>query len=277
MSHFAVLVSVPDGKTLEEVMLPYHEFECTGIEAYIKNVDITEEVRKNGLEYHGLEDRTVTNEDQIDITGKHKYGYAVVVDGQIVKAVDRTNPNKKWDWYVVGGRWDLYIWINQGTKRQFDFDAARDRILYKMIEKYRKFHTARRVVSVTPEDIESAKKLLDGRWKENKTAHKLYSDPAELAFDKKAFNAIDDHFWSLDDAELMHMTKKEYRSRYKYDALVHSFIDLAGNWIERGDMGWFGMCNNENEDAYSGEHGKFWEFIRSLPDDTMLYVVDCHI
>ena len=34
-----------------------------------------------------------------------KYGYIVIdADGNAVKAIDRTNPNAKWDWWVFGGR-----------------------------------------------------------------------------------------------------------------------------------------------------------------------------
>lgn len=48
MSHFTVLVmgkDVTDEDALEKLMLPYHEFECTGINEYIQDVDQTEEAR----------------------------------------------------------------------------------------------------------------------------------------------------------------------------------------------------------------------------------------
>lgn len=36
----------------------------------------------------------------------HKYRYSVINDaGEVVKAVRRTNPNAKWDWWVIGGRY----------------------------------------------------------------------------------------------------------------------------------------------------------------------------
>ena len=33
----------------------------------------------------------------------------VDASGEVIKIVDRTNPNKKWDWYQVGGRWTGYF------------------------------------------------------------------------------------------------------------------------------------------------------------------------
>lgn len=48
MSHFTVAVITEDGqdKSLENALAPFHEFECTGQEKYIEELDITEEARK---------------------------------------------------------------------------------------------------------------------------------------------------------------------------------------------------------------------------------------
>jgi hypothetical protein len=40
-----------------------------------------------------------------DLGDEHKYGYALVDGGRVVQLVRRTNPDKKWDWYQIGGRW----------------------------------------------------------------------------------------------------------------------------------------------------------------------------
>lgn len=53
MSHFRVIAALPpdaDKDALERVMLPYHEFECTGIEAHIVDVDILPKLRKEYAE-----------------------------------------------------------------------------------------------------------------------------------------------------------------------------------------------------------------------------------
>ncbi len=42
----------------------------------------------------------------LDRSEKHKYGHVLVdSSGNVVRCVDRTNPNAKWDWWVVGGRY----------------------------------------------------------------------------------------------------------------------------------------------------------------------------
>jgi hypothetical protein len=53
---------------------------------------------------------TVKPGEEIDLTEKHKYGYCLVDEnGDVIKTVDRTNPNKKWDWYQIGGRWNGFF------------------------------------------------------------------------------------------------------------------------------------------------------------------------
>ena len=46
----------------------------------------------------------------LEMDGKHKYGYAQLEQsGEVHKIVDRTNPNRHWDWWVIGGRWSGYV------------------------------------------------------------------------------------------------------------------------------------------------------------------------
>jgi hypothetical protein len=54
-------------------------------------------------------------------TGKHKYGYAELNEqGEVVKVIKRTNPNSKWDWYALGGRWNGFLklksFVNSGNR-----------------------------------------------------------------------------------------------------------------------------------------------------------------
>lgn len=126
MSHFTVLVV---GENPEAQLAPYHEFECTGRDdQYVIDVDVTEEYQKEfeeqtataieeGETPESAEDfvdswygtKVVFDESEIDRDGKHKYGYVLVKDGKIAKAIRRTNPNAKWDWYQLGGRWNGYF------------------------------------------------------------------------------------------------------------------------------------------------------------------------
>lgn len=95
MSHFTVLVPAKDEAELEAKLLPYHEYECTGIEQYIEFVPANMKELNDDFAKYG-NGRTF-DEFVADWSGYTKNEQGIY--GRI------TNPNKKWDWWVVGGRW----------------------------------------------------------------------------------------------------------------------------------------------------------------------------
>src|ERR1043165_1149323 len=154
MSHFTVLVI---GSNIEQQLHPFHEFECTGIsDEFVVDVDITEEVQSDieeqgslekGLEWaYCLSNKVVSDENQVDRDGAHKFGYAVVRDGKLIKAVNRTNPNEKWDWYQVGGRWSGFFLLKDGSRadqalfKDIDIKGMRQEAENKATERYNNAH-----------------------------------------------------------------------------------------------------------------------------------------
>lgn len=52
----------------------------------------------------------ILSNEKPDIEGKHKYRYAIKDEKEeVIKIVRRTNPNSKWDWYQLGGRWNGFF------------------------------------------------------------------------------------------------------------------------------------------------------------------------
>lgn len=48
----------------------------------------------------------MTAASSVDRADRHKYGHIVVDEaGNVIRCIDRTNPNAKWDWWQVGGRY----------------------------------------------------------------------------------------------------------------------------------------------------------------------------
>ena len=55
----------------------------------------------------------------------------------------------------------------------------------------------------------------------------------------------------------------------------YAFVTPDGEWVERGEMGWFGVGSNEmNKDEWDV---KFKEYLKKLDKDIILTQVDCHI
>jgi hypothetical protein len=274
MSHFTVLVAAKDGKELEQRLAPFQENNmCTCPEEYLEWIDSTDEVLKDyerRLELSEKYDSFNFTEDTSLEEFNEKWGdYTEYEPG---KFGYRENPQRKWDWWTVGGRWAGAIFgdamatpnlIATGRRSgkdsvfvgAVDFDVLRKRQAERAMDEWDNwleyaspYLDGRAPSSLSDEDVREIAKSIN----ENLSEEKL---DAFLWFEPKGLN-------------------REQYVQAAYDkALTFAFVDTEGNWFERGNMGWWATVSNEdvNYDA------RFWAFIEALPDDQRLWVVDCHI
>jgi len=302
MSHFTVLVIGPDH---EKQLQPFHEFECTGTnDEFVQNIDRTDEIResiegeetleaiRSALDDYGLGDKIVEDESDANIEGQdclHKYGYAVVKDGKLIKAIDRTNPNKKWDWWQVGGRWSGMYKLKAGAsgalgrrsfldkgpderaghadimrKGDIDFEAMRNKAGQEAAAAWDKASAA--AAGETWESWESVRDRLKPNYD---AAREVYHGQPALARVKTAF----DNPWDSVDEYLI--PREAYIARQRDRAITTFAVLKDGQWFERGEMGWWACVTGDiGQDAWNR---KFNELVDDLPDDTVLTLVDCHI
>lgn len=292
MSHFAVLVPAKDRDTLERILLPYHEYECTGIEEYTVLLDETDEIKKDYEEYGDGK----PFDEFVEGWTNAKPG----ADGRYYR---RTNPNAKWDWWLVGGRWTGILRlksleaveragngepglmtdknkdpllvdfadvgdINWSSMRDDGFAEAKAR-WQTYQDAAGKADTIIAVGNVPPAITERATKRhseTSGRW----TTEYL---TRLFLIDKILSNDHDMHvFHDRDDMEL---SEDAFDAKFKPRAIAYAFVDLEGGWNQRGEMGWWGMDDPERGTPDYDEI--FWQFIESLPSNQRIYVVDCHI
>lgn len=306
MSHFTVLVI---GENPEEQLAPFHEFECTGIDdQYIQDVDRTEEVisefeeHKESFpdiatfidEYYGKE--SVYDERDIDLKEKHKYGYAIIKEEggvkSLVKCIRRTNPNKQWDWYVLGGRWTGFFKakeavsefasigeksfmgrsaetgrIDQALKGDIDFDGMRDEAMKRAEEEY---DFAMSVIGDTP--VHEPWKSIGASLNYSEQARTHYhSQPRVIAW--KENKEVSERLGWSSSADDFLISRDEYVSNAVNGAACTFAVIKDGKWYERGHMGWWGAVSDE-KDNWSQEFSKL---IDSVSDETLLSVYDCHI
>jgi len=187
MSHFTVLVVAKDEEELERKLLPYHEYECTGIEEFTEWIDHHDEVVDkfdNGEDYDGnkFSDLYETlDEFAEDWDGWRKHE----VTGRFGR---QTNPNSKWDWWTVGGRWNGGLETKDGQEVNIAYASELD-------------------------------------------CTNLY--------------------------------------------VPFAFIDAEGEWHQKGEMGWFAMVDDSK--GTQGYEGLFIEKMKALPEDAVVFLVDCHI
>ena len=204
------------------------------------------------------------------------------------------NPNAKWDWYQVGGRWTGFFKVKDGIScvvgkpgvfgRQPE-PGYSDVCLKKYvdIEGMRKDYSEK--ANKLYDDLESATEGIEKpEWKSFKELCEKYPADKDIAEVRKEYwdnpfvvaaSKSNDYFQWIDDDKEMFMTREEFVNRYCNRNICTFAVVKDGKWYERGEMGWWACVSNEKDDAAWGEEWN--KLFADLPDDTLLTIVDCHI
>lgn len=267
MSHFSVLV-VGD---VDHELAPFHEFECTGEDdEFVIDDDVTGD-------YEGLTLQDVLDEgfkpvnfgQEPDTEDEHKYGYVLLdQEGGFSKVVNRTNPNRKWDWYVLGGRWSNFLVLKNGNradsakKSEIDFQAMRQNAAVAAAEKYDKFTS-----------------IVAGR--EFTFWHDILSSVSDMDKAREIYHAnpvvkdLAEYFGPFTNFSEFKASKEEFIKAAEDRACATFAAVKDRSWSEKGEMGWFGMSDDK---MTQGEwNAQLSKMIDELPDDAVISIVDCHI
>jgi hypothetical protein len=295
MSHFVVLVA---GEDHDALLRPFHEFECTGEDdQYVQDLDITEAFLKDMEEQNAQcvkeGEKPFTALEFLDYWHSYttiplgvdpktcaeaKYGYVVVDEkDELVKVVNRTNPNAKWDWYVVGGRWSGLLptkdgrRVDEATKGEIDLQAMLSGGIDEAMRRYDQLKpivdehgwiTSEQAREQAGDDHEKLRDIYHGQPAKDLLLAKL----TEITGD--SFAAFGFNF---DDLLL---DREGYEKRRIQANVTFAFLDDEG-WFERGEMGWFACVSDEKD---KGDWFDIWmERWNRLDDDAVIRAVDCHI
>lgn len=185
------------------------------------------------------------------------------------RLIKHTNPNAKWDWWTIGGRWSNKLKLKAGghadsaMKRNIDIAGMRDAAGAAALARWE------RAAALTGGAAWEAWDLIRDRTEGIDVARALYNaQPAVIAL--RADNR--DPFFNLDQ---FLAPKDRYVQEARDSAIATFAVVRNGEWAEKGSMGWFGCASNEMPQS---EWNKlFNDMLDGLPDDTRLTVVDCHI
>lgn len=226
--------------------------------------------------YYGA--KPVLHGSRPDLSSEHKYGYLLLDQvGEVVKLIDRTNPNSKWDWWQVGGRYSKRLLLKNGARvdsaRKGDVDwptmerdsATNANHEWVAVRAILSQHPAvtpwADVRDKYPDDIERARKEYD-------------EQPGARAF--REFNEANDYKYGfMEGPDRYICEQKEYVQRAVDGAYTMFAFVKDRKWQERGEMGWWAHVSNEKDP--NAWNSTFREFLQSLGDDELLTVVDCHI
>ena len=168
------------------------------------------------------------------------------------------NPESKWDWYSVGGRWGGELKIKKSKVKEYGSDTV-DEALKGDID-------WAAMNSIEPEQRERAKRF----WKYY-VMEEPYPGTEEEKRDELGFIMYKPEYY-LKRYKTIEGYLKSISTWY-----LRAVLDDDGEWHEVGQMGWFG-CSSESEDEDAKWEDEFYDrFIKPLPEDAMLTVIDCHI
>jgi hypothetical protein len=212
--------------------------------------------------------------DNPDYEGFHKFGWVRVNEaGDVVAVIDHTNPNSKWDWWVIGGRWGSLLPLRDGTTADYaalgdiDFEGARAEARMKAFQDFSAWETITEELG-RPGSLEECQEMMKEEGRE--AAYTFYASQPAI---KKFYAENPRNFYC--PVREYGFDSDAYVDREVRKVLVPYAIVKDGQWFQRGEMGWFGSSSNEMEfDEWS-------TFVNStlfdLPSETMITVVDCHV
>lgn len=199
------------------------------------------------------------------------------------------NPNAKWDWWVVGGRWTGYFKPKAGASGTLGRSGAFgnqpdngwvDVIKYGDVDfEAMKNHEAKQA----NEHFDKIEAIVQGmdipHWATIREKHGDDIDAARNEYNShpiiKGFNQAGFYHFGTEPSEEYGQGREVYVEKCRNQTAVPYAILKDGVWYQKGEMGWFGMSSNEmTQDEWNSE---FWKLLDTLDPDTLLTLVDCHI
>lgn len=187
------------------------------------------------------------------------------------------NPDAKWDWWQIGGRWKNVFLVPESVDLSIPGSVFES-------QEVNASSGCRWVFGARKSDIQWTK------------MHKLFLDIHRDAFQKlkkwffkgiepegkspTMFKREDGIYKLYDLVYIKSDTLNDYIQRVgvnpgiRFPCNTYAFIDATG-WHGFGDMGWFGIDNNKKDNACWNDEVD--AFIASVPDDHFLVSVVCHI
>lgn len=216
------------------------------------------------------------------------------------------NPDSKWDYWRIGGRWSGYFVADEalvdiispkkhwdgptweqypgrtvcdgGRKRSLDFAAMRDFAADAANERYDTYErlvTEHGATGKPWSHFTGLVDVVDGYTIER--ARRQYHDQPIVAAHERLSNDKKIVGWGDCLIEEFLPPREEYVQQARNAAVpAYALVTLTGEWVAPGRMGWFGM-SSDGAGEREGYRGAVSKYLDELKPDTWLVVVDCHI
>ena len=176
------------------------------------------------------------------------------------------NPNAKWDWWEIGGRWEGELTTKPGVSPA-DIIIGEPGVFGPADNAYTREGGRLGCDGCRKSDLdfEYAKaariQSVKDRWAAMAADENAKDNPAvrlfEYGFDKDATLAGE-------------LSRAEQAEPFQTFAVL-----LDGSWFERGEMGWWAcISDDKGKGMWCDEVKQLWD---EIPEDAVIVIVDCHI
>ena len=232
MSHYAVAVFHREDQDVNELLAPYDE--NIEVEPYIRYT--RDEAIKEGKERYKNEPN-MTDADYYSQIASMYDDDMIDDDGNLLTTY---NPDSKWDWYRIGGRFcDLLE--TYATVLEW-FDGYSDSAKVKNIV----FTTDKEMYDRYIEEWDDIMNDIADTWYTKEYYQEFYDSAEDYARRSSEFNTL-------------------------------AVVTPDGKWHEKGSMGWFGVSSETPEEARDWDRNYRDRFIDTADPEWILTIVDCHI
>lgn len=242
MSHYTVAVFHREDQDIDDLLAPYDE--SLTVAPYIRFT--REEAIEYAKEWWNKEFLDGKTDEEIWQTMASEYDNRTDYNGNIYTTY---NPNAKWDWYQVGGRWGGSLKLKKSARKNYcnmqfvdearigDVDFSNDSDSYREALRF---------------------------WE-------IVVDGAKPDDGEDFFTIYNKEFF------LSYYGDKETYARSQSQWSTFAVITPDGIWHEKGEMGWFGASSETPDEAKDWDEGYRERFLEHADPDWILTIVDCHI
>ena len=265
MSHFTVAVFTDGTKTVDELLAPFDENISVEPYIYKTKAQIIEDAKEKKERYLKDLPSNVPNwmKAYIDAeTDEELYQAEFDEDEQYDEEgneLSTYNPNSKWDWYSIGGRWKGILKAKAGEVGEIS-------LIYPIETPKGRYSSAKvKDIDFTPDKAKYEKRIRF--WEVS-----VEGSPLRPGENKRDF----DGFYNKEWYQARYKNKEEYAER---ECAFTTFAVLMpdGTWYEKGQMGWWGFSGESHEEAYNWDKHYKENFIDKADPEWTLTIVDCHI
>lgn len=288
MSHFSVAVFTEhNGSTIDELLAPYYEgLEMEPYVAYTREEAIAS-VRKEFEDYKNTRyAEFLKNPEQYKKDCANNPAHLNYIENEFPKRLNWTdeecynhkaeyydedmidedgnllstyNPNSKWDWYSIGGRFPGKLKAKDGNHGEGSAFRSNPRIDGE-------FDSARVGDIDFSIDMDEYNKAIR-YWEVVVEKQPLREDE----------NKEDFFSWYRDGYYEEYYRDKETYAKICASCNTYAVVTPDGKWHEKGQMGWFGASSETADESLDWDLHYKERFLDTADPDWTLTIVDCHI